>query len=96
MAKDIIHSAIRQAIESDGFQITGDPFGIELVEDKTKFLVDLAAQRISKTGKKQEKIIAIEVKSFARGSVLNAFHEALGQFLNYRDAIRENKLYIKD
>ena len=68
--------------------MTDDPFSIILQEDETYFEVDLAAER--KNGSPNtEKIIAIEIKSFAGASMIHAFHEALGQFLNYRLVLEE-------
>ena len=91
MAKDLIHEAVRKALEREGWKVTGDPFSIILQEDETYFEVDLAAER-KNGGQYAEKIIAIEIKSFAGASMIHAFHEALGQFLNYRAAIEEQRL----
>ena len=71
--------------------MTGDPFSIILQEDETYFEVDLAAER-KNGGQHTERIIAIEIKSFTGASIIHAFHEALGQFLNYRAAIEEQRL----
>lgn len=91
MARDLIHEAVREALELEGWKVTDDPFSIILQEDETYFEVDLAAER--KNGSPNtEKIIAIEIKSFAGASMIHAFHEALGQFLNYRAAIEEQHL----
>lgn len=40
---------------------------------------------------KGEQKIAIEIKSFIGNSLINNFHEAIGQFLDYRIAIREKE-----
>ena len=37
---------------------------------------------------KEERKIAVEIKSFLNNSVLTDFHVALGQFLNYRLALQ--------
>jgi predicted outer membrane protein len=95
MAKDVIHNAIRIALENDGWEITKDPFTLNLMGDDTFVHIDMSAQKSAVNKSKNETIVAIEVKSFTGVSVLNAFHEALGQFLNYRDAIREHKLSLK-
>jgi hypothetical protein len=51
-------------LELEGWKVTDDPFSIILQEDETYFEVDLAAER--KNGSPNtEKIIAIEIKSFA-------------------------------
>ena len=40
----------------------------------------------------------MEIKSFSSGSVFNAFHTVLGQYLDYQEALKEakidRKLYI--
>jgi XisH protein len=59
--------------------------------------VDLGAEKIIGAEKNQQKI-AVEVKSFLGLSAIYEFHLALGQFLNYRIALRElepeRKLYL--
>jgi hypothetical protein len=91
MAKDIIHTNIRQALENDGWTITSDPFTIVLKEDDTYFDVDLSAER-KNGGEELERLLAIEVKSFAGGSVIHSFHTTLGQFLDYQAAMAEQNI----
>ncbi len=91
MAKDTIHDNIRKALENDGWTITSDPFTIILKEDDTYFDVDLSAER-KNGGEELERMVAIEVKSFAGGSVINSFHTALGQFLDYQAAMTEQNI----
>lgn len=50
--------------------------------------VDLAAERIIAAEKGDEKI-AVEIKSFLGTSWLSDFHTALGQYLDYRVALRQ-------
>jgi hypothetical protein len=95
MAKDIIHPAVREALENDGFTILRDPYLLPLKDDDLAFQIDLSANRSLKNQKILENIIAVEVKSFAGGSVLHAFQSALGQYLGYRDAIRESSAKIR-
>ncbi len=49
--------------------------------------VDLGAERLIAADRAGEKI-AIEVKSFTAPSAISEFHTAVGQFLNYRRALR--------
>lgn len=86
MAKDLLHEAVKAALENDGWFVTDDPLIIRT--GKAKIQIDLGAERIINANRGDEKI-AVEVKSFAVFSVLHAFHEALGQYLNYRSALRE-------
>ena len=88
MARDIIHASVREALEKDNWIITDDPLRIELIEESKAFEIDLGAERLIAAERGSEKI-AVEIKSFASPSFLYAFHEALGQYLNYRDAIQE-------
>ena len=90
MAKDYIHYFVKEALENEGWTITADPLTIDLSEDDTFFDVDLSAEKTDEQVSK--KIVAIEVKSFSGGSIINAFHQALGQFLNYQAAIAEQGL----
>jgi Holliday junction resolvase-like predicted endonuclease len=84
MAKDIFHNVVRIALEKDGWTITHDPY--QLRYGLVDIYIDLAAERAIAAEKEGRKI-AVEVKSFARGSTISNFHTALGQFLNYRIAL---------
>jgi hypothetical protein len=88
MAKDLIHSAVREALEKEGWSITRDPFTIDLTDDDTYFDIDLSAEKLNSGGRSM-RIAAIEIKSFTGLSILHSFHEALGQYLNYRAALDE-------
>lgn len=60
--------------------------------------IDLAAQKLIAAEREGQKI-AVEVKSFLeRSSAISEFHTALGQFINYRGALRrrqpERVLYL--
>lgn len=88
MAKDLIHIAVREALEKEGWRVTRDPFTIDLLDDDTYFDIDLSAEKPA-LGGRPTRIAAIEIKSFTGLSILHSFHEALGQFLNYRAAIDE-------
>jgi hypothetical protein len=84
-AKDLFHNTVRTVLDKDGWTITDEHLFIQ-VED-IDFFIDLAAEKIlaaEKTGKK----IAVEIKSFLGASDVSEFHLALGQFLNYRSALK--------
>jgi hypothetical protein len=87
-AKDLFHNTVRTALEKDGWIITDDPLFIKI--DSIDFYVDLAAERILAAEKAGQKI-AVEIKSFLGLSVVTEFHTALGQFLNYRSALRKKQ-----
>ena len=84
MAKDRFHDVVRTALEKDNWTITADPYEISI--DDVDFEVDLAAEQLLAAQRKNQKI-AVEVKSFISPSNISDFHMALGQFLNYRDAL---------
>lgn len=84
MAKDKFHNVVRNALEKDGWNITADPYEINV--DDVDFEIDLAAEELLGAEREGRKI-AVEIKSFISPSNVSEFHTALGQFLNYRDAL---------
>jgi hypothetical protein len=65
--------------------------------DDVDFEIDLAAEQLLAALKENQKI-AVEIKSFISPSNVSDFHTALGQFLNYRDALAiiepDRQLYL--
>jgi len=94
-AKDKFHDAVRLALEKEEWVITADPLKFQY--GGVKFRIDLSADRLLAAERQDEKI-AIEIKSFLNDSPLTDFHAALGQFQNYRSALRktdpERTLYL--
>ena len=94
-AKDLFHQAVKQALLKQQWVITADALKIKI--EGVRFEIDLAAEKIL-AAQKEERKIAVEIKSFINNSVLNDFHVALGQFLNYRLALQmsesEPTLYL--
>lgn len=84
MAKDLFHQAVKQALIKDGWTITSDPLIIRI--ERVKLEIDLGAEKVFAAEKDEQKI-AVEIKSFINPSVITDFHNALGQFLNYRLAL---------
>jgi hypothetical protein len=95
MAKDRFHNIVRNALEKEGWEITDDPYEINV--DDVDFEIDLAAEELLGAEREGRKI-AVEIKSFISPSNVSEFHTALGQFLNYRDALEkiepERLLYL--
>ncbi|MGB3295474.1 MAG: XisH family protein [Phormidesmis sp.] len=95
MAKDRFHDVVRAALEKEGWHITADPYEISV--DDIDFEIDLAAEQLLAAVREGQKI-AVEVKSFISPSNVSDFHTALGQFLNYRDALQkvepDRQLYL--
>jgi hypothetical protein len=85
-AKDKFHEAVKTGLQKQGWTVTADP--LELEYGDLTLLVDLAAERLLAATRQGEKI-AVEVKSFLNPSAITDFHQALGQFLNYRLALRK-------
>lgn len=95
MAKDRFHAVVRTALEKEGWNVTADPYEINV--DDVDFEIDLAAEQLLAASLEDRKI-AVEVKSFISPSNVSEFHTALGQFLNYRDALEtiepDRQLYL--
>lgn len=80
MAKDIYHKLVREALVKEGWTITHDPYPME--EWDPEWEIDLGAEKIIGAEKENRKI-AVEVKSFLAASFAYEFHQALGQYVNY-------------
>lgn len=85
MARDLFHDIVRFALEKDGWLVTDDPLNIRC--GGVDVQIDLGAERLIAAQKAGEKI-AVEIKSFVSASKISEFHMALGQFINYRTALR--------
>lgn len=81
MAKDIYHEMVRGALESEGWIVTADP--LTLSAGKRGVYVDLAAEKPIFAERENRKI-AVEVKSFVSPSPVKEFETALGQYLLYK------------
>lgn len=86
-AKDTYHSHVRAALEKDGWTITHDPLRIERRKDQ-RLQIDLGAERLLGAEKGTRKI-AIEIKSFVGASELDDLYKAIGQFVIYRNALKQ-------
>lgn len=86
MAKDYFHPVVKAALIQEGWLVTHDP--LEIKVGGVDMEIDLGAERII-GAERQGLKIAVEVKSFLTGSsAISEFHRALGQFINYRIALR--------
>lgn len=97
MARDILHSKVRQVLEKAGWLITHDPYYLEEEADP-KQEIDLAAEKDMVGAERDGEKIAVEVKSFLRVSFIYEFYTALGQFISYRSGLEvqesERTLYL--
>ncbi len=85
-ARDLFHAAVRLALEKEGWVITHDPLVLRV--GGVELSVDLGAERFL-AAEKEGRRIAVEIKSFAGTSAISEFHTALGQFLNYEEALKD-------
>jgi XisH protein len=85
-ARDAYHDVVRTALIKDGWRITADPLTLKF-STRYKLQIDLAAEALV-AAEKDNQLIAVEIKSFLSPSNVSEFHGALGQFINYRIALR--------
>jgi hypothetical protein len=89
VAKDRFHQVVKTALTKDGWNVTRDPLQIKV--GGVDMEIDLGAERLLAAERGEEKI-AVEVKSFlASTSAISEFHTALGQYINYRAALRREE-----
>ena len=95
-ARDVFHEYVKSALMKDCWVITHDPLRLKFSEDD-RLRIDLGAEQLLAAERGVQKI-AVEVKSFLSESAMFDFHLALGQFLNYRLALRnlepDRSLYL--
>jgi hypothetical protein len=84
MARDKFHYEVKQALVYDGWSVTDDPLYIKI--GTIPVHIDLGAEKIIGAERNGEKI-AVEIKTFSRLSFINAFHDAVGQYIVYREAL---------
>ncbi|GAP95723.1 XisH family protein [Leptolyngbya sp. NIES-2104] len=89
MARDVFHQQVKTALIKDGWKITHDPFTLKIAE-AVKIQIDLGAESTIAAEREQE-AIAVEIKSFVSDSEVHTFHTALGQYLNYCQALEEQE-----
>ena len=84
-AHDTFHEAVKRGLVKDGWTITHDPYPLEF--GGTDLYIDLGAEKMIAAERGTERI-AVEIKSFIGPSLVSDYHTALGQFLNYRMALK--------
>ncbi len=88
-AKDVFHPIVRSALEKEGWTITEDPIYLKVDEDR--LYVDLGAENNLLGAERYGQKIAVEIKSFLGLSLINNFHEAMGQAWNYKVILAEQQ-----
>ena len=86
--RDTSHDTVRRSLERDGWTITHDPYPVRLGD--LPMGIDLGAEKLIAADRNDRKI-AVEIKSFVTTSDLSTFHTALGQYLNYQFALDEEE-----
>ncbi|MBW4623979.1 MAG: XisH family protein [Brasilonema octagenarum HA4186-MV1] len=94
-AKDLYHDAVKNALIKDGWLIIADPYIIKY--EDAELYADLAAEKPIAAERQGQKIV-VEIKSFVGKSQMYDFHNALGQYIVYRNLIQlsepEYNLYL--
>lgn len=94
-ARDHLHDHVRRALVNSGWTITHDPLHIRW--GTKDMFIDLGAERFL-AAEKAGRRIAVEIKSFAGPSIMDALEKALGQFVLYDDVLErvepERTLYL--
>jgi XisH protein len=85
VARDLFHQVVKDALIKGGWEITHDPFPIDYGD--VQMQIDLGAEMLL-AATKDKTTIAVEIKSFINPSAISEFHTAVGQYLNYRRALR--------
>jgi XisH protein len=79
---------VRTALVKDGWTITDDPFTLKVGGRST--FVDLGAEKLF-AAEKEDRRIAVEVKSFISPSPVKDLEQALGQYIMYSQVLeRQN------
>lgn len=86
MAKDFYHTLVKEALIAEGWKITHDPYSFK--EYDPEWEVDLGAEKVI-GAEKENKKIAVEIKSFLASSFAYEFHRVIGQYVNYLFNLQE-------
>lgn len=88
-ARDIFHAVVRSVLEKEGWTITDDPLYLKVDDDK--LYVDLGAENNLLGAERHGEKIAVEIKCFLGLSLIEQFHEAMGQAWNYKVVLEEQQ-----
>lgn len=83
-ARDIFHACVKAALQKDGWTITHDPLSLRI--GKKDLFIDLGAEQLLAAEKEQRKI-AVEIKSFVSASEIRDLETALGQYVLYQNVL---------
>lgn len=86
--KDIYHELVKQALMKDGWIITHDPLTLSF--GKKNIYVDLGAEQLL-AAEKEERKIAVEIKSFLSDSEIDDLEKAIGQYILYQNLLADDE-----
>ncbi len=86
-ARDIYHDVVVQALINEGWEITDDP--LLLSYGSRELYVDLGAEKTTIAAQKDNRKIAVEIKSFLKSSPMRDLEEAVGQYQVYQSILSE-------
>jgi hypothetical protein len=85
--RDFFHQTVKTALIKENWQITHDPLSISF--GGVDMSIDLGGEKLI-AAQKDTKKIAVEIKNFLpKTSAIYEFHTALGQYINYRAALKQ-------
>ncbi|MDZ4769790.1 MAG: element excision factor XisH family protein [Chloroflexota bacterium] len=85
-ADDLYYTQFVNALTKDGWSITDDPLYLPM--PTRKLYVDIGAEKLL-FAERQQKKIAVEIKSFIGVSDLVALYQAVGQYTLYKLALEK-------
>jgi hypothetical protein len=86
VAKDKFHDAVKNGLIKEEWTITDDPLFLQF--GGVDLFVDLGAEKMI-AAQKDNRRIAVEIKSFLGASLISEFHSALGKLMSYRLALKQ-------
>lgn len=86
-ARDIYHNAVVKALTDEGWEITKDP--LLLSYGGRELYVDLGAEKTMLAAQKDNRKIAVEIKSFIQSSPIRDLENAVGQYQVYQSILSE-------
>lgn len=85
-ARDTNHDQLRNALINDGWTITHDPLSMRVGRDAV--FVDLGAEKLL-IAEKENRKIAVELKTFGGASEVRELEQAFGQYFVYQAVMSE-------
>lgn len=85
--RDTYHNIVKDALIREGWTITHDPYTFR---SEPELSTDLGAERTIAAERQGEKI-AVEIKSFLRGSQMSEFEKAIGQYELYQWLLQDQE-----